>query len=62
MFNFYLLNRNDINKLKEGEIEKTKTYSALCWSKEPLSQEQLQKLQEVKVMETTSNSQNKYMY
>lgn len=43
-----IVEKNDINKLKEGEIEKTKTYSALCWSKEPLSQEQLQKLQEVK--------------
>ncbi|XP_048732114.2 tRNA pseudouridine synthase Pus10-like [Ostrea edulis] len=43
-----IVDKIDVNKLKEGEIEKTKTYFALCWSKEPLSQEQLTKLNDVK--------------
>jgi tRNA U54 and U55 pseudouridine synthase Pus10 len=49
---FFSINRNDVNKLKEGEIEKTKTYLALCWSKEPLSQEQFNKLNDMKVVKT----------
>ncbi|XP_062575484.1 tRNA pseudouridine synthase Pus10-like [Saccostrea cucullata] len=43
-----IVDKKDVDKLKEGEIEKTKTYSALCWSKDSLSEEQLNKLQEVK--------------
>nr|XP_022330873.1 putative tRNA pseudouridine synthase Pus10 [Crassostrea virginica] len=43
-----IVDKNDINRLKEGEIEKTKTYSALCWSREPLSRQQLDKLQDIK--------------
>ncbi|XP_062612720.1 tRNA pseudouridine synthase Pus10-like, partial [Saccostrea cucullata] len=43
-----IVDKKDVDKLKEGEIEKTKTYSALCWSKESLSEEQLNKLKEIK--------------
>ncbi|XP_060069960.1 tRNA pseudouridine synthase Pus10-like [Ylistrum balloti] len=32
------------NNLKEGEMEKTKTYSAFCWSAEVLAQEKLEEL------------------
>ena len=41
--------REETEKLKEGEIDKIKNYSALCWSKTPLSAEQLYKLTEMKV-------------
>ncbi|XP_046370140.2 tRNA pseudouridine synthase Pus10-like [Haliotis rufescens] len=39
--------REDTANLKEGEIEKSKTYSALCWSETELQQEQLDKLKEL---------------
>ena len=41
--------REETEKLKEGEIDKIKNYSAMCWSKSPLSTEQLNKLTEMKV-------------
>ena len=41
--------REETDKLKEGEIDKIKNYSALCWSKSTLSTEQLNKLTELKV-------------
>ncbi|XP_062599204.1 tRNA pseudouridine synthase Pus10-like [Saccostrea cucullata] len=43
-----IVDKKDVDKLKEGEIERTKTYSALRWSKESFSEGQLNKLQEVK--------------
>ncbi|CAD5116681.1 unnamed protein product [Dimorphilus gyrociliatus] len=33
--------RSDTMKLKEGEEQKKKSYSAFCWSKEPITQEEL---------------------
>lgn len=40
--------REETEKLKEGEIDKIKNYSALCWSKSPFSTEQLNKLADMK--------------
>ncbi|XP_014768473.1 tRNA pseudouridine synthase Pus10 [Octopus bimaculoides] len=38
------VSREEIGNLKEGEIDKTKSYSALCWSQKPLTEEQLSAL------------------
>lgn len=38
------VSRDEITNLKEGEIEKTKSYSAICWSESCLSQENLDTL------------------
>ncbi|GAB1601398.1 putative tRNA pseudouridine synthase Pus10 [Argonauta hians] len=38
------VSREEICNLKEGEIDKTKSYSALCWSHKPLTEEQLSSL------------------
>ncbi|KAK3093377.1 hypothetical protein FSP39_014750 [Pinctada imbricata] len=42
------VSREDTNKLKEGEMEKTKRYIARCWSESPLTTEDLEKLQTYK--------------
>lgn len=35
--------------MKEGEIDKVKKYSALCWSKQPVTDEHLTELSNIKV-------------
>ncbi|KAL5009163.1 hypothetical protein ScPMuIL_014744 [Solemya velum] len=48
--------REETDRLKEGEMEKEKTYTALCWSTKVLTQEDLDKLaqyKDLKVMQKT---------
>lgn len=42
--------REEITKLKEGEIDKTKTYSALCWCDRELTPADIDMLDAIKVM------------
>jgi hypothetical protein len=41
--------REETDILKQGEIDKVKRYSALCWSKLPVTDEQLATLSNIKV-------------
>ncbi|KAL4238436.1 putative tRNA pseudouridine synthase Pus10 [Mactra antiquata] len=43
-----IVSKDDTNILKEGEIDKVKKYRALCWCKEPVTDEQLHKLSSLK--------------
>ncbi|XP_041352916.1 LOW QUALITY PROTEIN: tRNA pseudouridine synthase Pus10-like [Gigantopelta aegis] len=43
-----IISREETSNLKEGEIDKTKSYCALCCSEKPLSQEDLNKLHDIK--------------
>ena len=36
-----VVSREEVGRLKEGEMEKVKKYAALCWSREEISQEML---------------------
>ncbi|XP_063426477.1 tRNA pseudouridine synthase Pus10-like isoform X2 [Mytilus trossulus] len=43
-----IVSKEETNNLKEGEMEKTKCYSALCWAAEPLTADKLLKLDSIK--------------
>ncbi|KAK2184310.1 hypothetical protein NP493_270g00024 [Ridgeia piscesae] len=43
-----IVTREETNRLKEGEMLKTKTYSALCWAQTTLTPEDMKKLDSVK--------------
>lgn len=45
----YSCNREDTSKLKEGEQEKTKDYSALIWSADVVTQEMLDAFNKIEV-------------
>ncbi|KAL8608673.1 hypothetical protein ACOMHN_002902 [Nucella lapillus] len=43
-----IVTREDVSKLKEGEEDKSKSYTALCWCERPLTSNDIQKLDEAK--------------
>ncbi|XP_013391682.1 putative tRNA pseudouridine synthase Pus10 [Lingula anatina] len=43
-----LVSREETNKLKEGEMEKVKSYCALCWSHQPFTSKHQEKIAAVK--------------
>ena len=48
--------KEETSKLKEGEMEKTKSYSALCWTEKKFTEEDVQKissLRDLKLMQKT---------
>ena len=46
---FFFITREDTAILKDGEISKTKCYSAECWCERPLTETDLVKLAGIKV-------------
>ncbi|KAK6182774.1 hypothetical protein SNE40_010384 [Patella caerulea] len=46
-----LITREDIHNLKEGELEKSKCYMALCWSSSTLTPENIQLINQLKTIE-----------
>jgi len=51
--NTWLCFREDVDVLKEGEIDKVKQYRALCWTQDPITDDQLMDLSGIKVTGTT---------
>jgi len=51
--NTWLCFREDVDVLKEGEIDKVKQYRALCWTQDPITDDQLVDLSGIKVTGTT---------
>lgn len=49
MSNSFLLFREAIGRMKEGEEEKTKTYSALIWTDKTIQKEHIAFLDDIKV-------------
>ncbi|KAK7103628.1 tRNA pseudouridine synthase Pus10-like [Littorina saxatilis] len=43
-----IVTREDVGRLKEGEEDKSKSYVALCWCERPLTEEDMQKISEMK--------------
>lgn len=43
-----IVTREDLGNLKEGEIDKSKTYSALCWCQRPLTSDDLTLIENTK--------------
>ncbi|KAI0209034.1 putative tRNA pseudouridine synthase Pus10 [Lamellibrachia satsuma] len=43
-----IVSREETNMLKEGEMLKTKSYSALCWAQTTITEEDLKKLESIK--------------